>query len=74
MLCVVPESLLLTPDSNLYRLEWRNLPTYLVIPQGSGKSAGVIWGHWLMPGAANSNREEFLDEAIVQHPPVSSLS
>jgi cephalosporin-C deacetylase-like acetyl esterase len=40
------------------------VPAYLVIPKGSGKFAGVIWGHWLMPGAANSNREEFLDEAI----------
>ena len=40
------------------------VPAYLVIPKGSGKFAGVIWGHWLMPGAANSNREEFLDEAV----------
>ena len=40
------------------------VPAYLVIPQGSGKFAGVIWGHWLMPGAANSNRKEFLEEAV----------
>lgn len=41
------------------------VPAYLVIPQnGNGKFAGVIWGHWLMPGATNSNRNEFLDEAI----------
>jgi cephalosporin-C deacetylase-like acetyl esterase len=40
------------------------VPAYLVIPKGSGKFAGIIWGHWLMPGAANSNREEFLDEAV----------
>jgi cephalosporin-C deacetylase-like acetyl esterase len=41
------------------------VPAYLVIPQkGNGKFAGVIWGHWLMPGAANSNRSEFLEEAI----------
>jgi cephalosporin-C deacetylase-like acetyl esterase len=40
------------------------VPAYLVIPKGTGKFAGVIWGHWLMPGAANSNRDEFLDEAI----------
>jgi cephalosporin-C deacetylase-like acetyl esterase len=44
------------------------VPAYLVIPKGSGKFAGVIWGHWLMPGAANSNRGEFLDEAIALAP------
>jgi dienelactone hydrolase len=44
------------------------VPAYLVVPKGSGKFAGVIWGHWLMPGAANSNREEFLDEAIALAP------
>jgi cephalosporin-C deacetylase-like acetyl esterase len=41
-----------------------SVPAYLVIPKGRGKFAGVIWGHWLMPGAANSNRQEFLKEAI----------
>ena len=40
------------------------VPAYLVIPKGSGKFAAVIWGHWLMPGAANSNRKEFLEEAV----------
>ena len=40
------------------------VPAYLVIPQGTGKFAAIIWAHWLMPGAANSNREEFLEEAI----------
>jgi dienelactone hydrolase len=44
------------------------VPAYLVIPKGSGKFAGVIWGHWLMPGAANANRGEFLDEAIALAP------
>jgi hypothetical protein len=44
------------------------VPAYLVIPKGTGKFAGVIWGHWLMPGAANSNREEFLEEAIALAP------
>jgi dienelactone hydrolase len=44
------------------------VPAYLVIPKDSGKFAGVIWGHWLMPGAANSNRDEFLDEAIALAP------
>jgi cephalosporin-C deacetylase-like acetyl esterase len=40
------------------------VPAYLVIPQGTGKFAAIIWAHWLMLGAANSNREEFLEEAI----------
>jgi dienelactone hydrolase len=44
------------------------VPAYLVIPKGDGKFAGVIWGHWLMPGAANANRDEFLDEAIALAP------
>ena len=44
------------------------VPAYLVIPKGEGKFAAVIWGHWLMPGASNSNREEFLEEAIALAP------
>jgi len=44
------------------------VPAYLVLPKGRGKFAGVIWGHWLMPGAGNSNRDEFLDEAIALAP------
>ncbi len=45
-----------------------SVPAYLVIPNGRGKFAGVIWGHWLMPGAANSNRQEFLKEATALAP------
>jgi cephalosporin-C deacetylase-like acetyl esterase len=44
------------------------VPAYLVIPQGTGKFAAVIWGHWLMPGAADSSRGEFLEEAIALAP------
>ena len=44
------------------------VPAYLVIPKGSGRFAGVLWGHWLMPGAANANRQEFLKEAIALAP------
>jgi cephalosporin-C deacetylase-like acetyl esterase len=44
------------------------VPAYLVIPKSEGKFAAVIWGHWLMPGARNSNREEFLDEAVALAP------
>lgn len=44
------------------------VPAYLVIPSGEGKFAVVIWGHWLMPGSTNSNRDEFLEEAIALAP------
>ena len=44
------------------------VPAYLVIPKGAGKFAGIIWGHWRMPGAANANRSEFLDEAVALAP------
>jgi cephalosporin-C deacetylase-like acetyl esterase len=44
------------------------VPAFLVIPAGSGKFAGVIWGHWLMPRAENANRREFLQEAIALAP------
>ena len=44
------------------------VPAYLVIPRAGGRFAGVVWGHWLMPGANNSNREEFLQEAVALAP------
>jgi cephalosporin-C deacetylase-like acetyl esterase len=44
------------------------VPAYLVIPAAKGKFAGILWGHWLMPGAANANRQEFLKEAIALAP------
>lgn len=44
------------------------VPAYLVIPKGAGKFAGIIWGHWMMPGAENANRSEFLDEAVALAP------
>jgi cephalosporin-C deacetylase-like acetyl esterase len=44
------------------------VPAYLVIPKGAGKFAGIVWGHWMMDGAANANRSEFLDEAIALAP------
>lgn len=44
------------------------VPAYLVTPKGAGKFAGIIWGHWMMQGAANSNRSEFLDEAVAIAP------
>ena len=51
-----------------------SVPAYLVIPKSTGNFAGIIWGHWLMPGAKNANREEFVDEAIaLAHSGVVSL-
>ncbi|MGZ5921604.1 MAG: alpha/beta hydrolase family protein [Rhizomicrobium sp.] len=44
------------------------VPAYLVIPKGAGKFACILWGHWLMDGAANSNRGEFLEEAVALAP------
>jgi cephalosporin-C deacetylase-like acetyl esterase len=44
------------------------VPASLVLPRGKGKFAAVIWGHWLMPNATNSNRSEFLQEAIALAP------
>lgn len=44
------------------------VPAYLVIPKGTGRFSGIIWGHWMMQGAANSNRSEFLNEAIALAP------
>jgi dienelactone hydrolase len=40
------------------------VPAYLVVPQGKGPFAAVIWGHWYMPGSVFMNRKEFLDEAV----------
>ena len=35
---------------------------YLVVPDGSGTHAGILWGHWL--GHHTSNRDQYLDEAV----------
>jgi dienelactone hydrolase len=44
------------------------VPAYLVVPEGKGRFAAVIWGHWYMPGSAFLNRKEFLDEAVALAP------
>jgi dienelactone hydrolase len=44
------------------------VPAYLVVPEGKGPFAAVIWGHWYMPGSAFLNRKEFLDEAVALAP------
>jgi len=38
---------------------------YLVVPPGDGPFAAVVYGHWCMPGSAQLNRTEFLEEAVV---------
>jgi dienelactone hydrolase len=50
------------------------VPAYLVVPDGKGPFAAVIWGHWYWSNSAFRNRREFLEEAIVlAHSGVVSL-
>ena len=41
------------------------VPATLVLPPGKGPFAGILFGHWMMPGSSFRNRKEFLDEAIL---------
>ena len=41
------------------------VPAYLVVPEGRGPFAAVLFGHWMMPGSPMRNRREFLEEAVV---------
>ena len=50
------------------------VPAYLVVPDGKGPFAAVIWGHWYWSNSEFRNRREFLQEAIVlAHSGVVSL-
>jgi dienelactone hydrolase len=50
------------------------VPAYLVVPDGKGPFAAVLWGHWYWANSSMRNRSEFLDEAIVlAHSGVVSL-
>jgi dienelactone hydrolase len=40
------------------------VPAYVVVPQGKGPFAAVIWGHWCWGNSPMRNRKEFLDEAV----------
>jgi cephalosporin-C deacetylase-like acetyl esterase len=40
------------------------VPAYLVVPEGGGSYAGILWGHWMMAGSPLRNRDEFLEEAV----------
>jgi cephalosporin-C deacetylase-like acetyl esterase len=44
------------------------VPAYLVVPNGKGKLAAILWGHWMMPNSPTANRGEFLDEAVALAP------
>jgi dienelactone hydrolase len=44
------------------------VPAYLVVPEGKGPFAAVIWGHWYWQNSAFFNRKEFLDEAVALAP------
>ena len=44
----------------------REVKAYLVVPQGNGPFAGILWVHWL--GEAKSNRTQFLEEAVALAP------
>jgi cephalosporin-C deacetylase-like acetyl esterase len=41
------------------------VPAYLVVPDGRGPFAAVLFGHWMMRGSPFRNRREFLEEAVV---------
>ena len=50
------------------------VPAYLVVPEGPGPFAAILWGHWYWPNSDFFNRKEFLDEAVVlAHAGVVSL-
>jgi dienelactone hydrolase len=44
----------------------REIKAYLVVPNGNGPFAGILWAHWL--GEEKSNRSQFLDEAVALAP------
>jgi dienelactone hydrolase len=50
------------------------VPAYLVVPEGKGPFAAILWGHWYWQNSAFFNRKEFLDEAVaLAHAGVVSL-
>jgi dienelactone hydrolase len=44
------------------------VPAYLVVPEGPGPFAAILWGHWYWPNSEFFNRKEFLEEAVVLAP------
>jgi dienelactone hydrolase len=50
------------------------VPAYLVVPEGKGSFAAVLWGHWYWQNSEFFNRKQFLDEAVaLAHAGVISL-
>jgi len=45
-----------------YNPRHKRIEAYVVLPQGKGRFAGVVFFHWL--GNVKSDRTEFLDEAV----------
>lgn len=41
------------------------VPAYLVVPDGRGPFAALLFGHWMMSGSPLRHRGEFLEEAVV---------
>ncbi len=61
-------------DISYASLKGGRVPAYLVVPDGKGPFAAVIWGHWYWGNSECRNRHEFLDEAVVlAHSGVVSL-
>src|SRR5437773_4592799 len=44
------------------------VPAYLVVPNGRGPFAAIVWGHWYWENSSMRNRREFLDEAVALAP------
>jgi len=44
------------------------VPAYLVVPDGPGPFAAILWGHWYWLNSEFFNRKEFLEEAVVLAP------
>jgi dienelactone hydrolase len=44
------------------------VPAYLVVPDGKGPFAAILWGHWYWPNSEFFNRKEFLEEAVALAP------
>lgn len=51
-------------DISYASLKGGRVPAYLVVPEGKGPFAAILFGHWAMPGSPMKNRTEFLDEAV----------
>lgn len=51
-------------DISYASLKGGRVPAYLVVPEGKGPFAAILFGHWAMKGSPMMNRTEFLDEAV----------